>query len=95
MRTESGAAAPAKELVSLADTTDLYATTTSLIDRSAAAFASGLPEGAGDDGFFGARQLYGCGAPPPLTPGRRIEIRQSLRVLAAMLPRPRGPANWA
>ena len=37
----------------MADTTDLYATTTSLIDRSAAAFASGGPEGAGGDGFFG------------------------------------------
>ena len=31
-----------------------------------------------------ARQMYGCGAPPPLTPGRRTEIRQSLGVLDAM-----------
>jgi uncharacterized protein (DUF2236 family) len=30
-----------------------------------------------------ARQMYGCGA-PPLTPGRRTEIRQSLGVLDAM-----------
>jgi uncharacterized protein (DUF2236 family) len=44
---------PAKELVSLTDTADLYATATGLIQRSAAAFASGVPGGAGDDGFFG------------------------------------------
>jgi uncharacterized protein (DUF2236 family) len=32
-----------------------------------------------------ARQMYGYGAPPPLTPGRRNKIRQSLGVLNAML----------
>src|SRR5947199_8350365 len=47
--TGAGAATPAKELVSLADTTF----STGLIERSAAALASGMPEGAGDDGFFG------------------------------------------
>jgi len=31
-----------------------------------------------------ARQMYGYDAPPPLTPGRRTEIRQSLGVLDAM-----------
>jgi uncharacterized protein (DUF2236 family) len=31
-----------------------------------------------------ARQLYGYSTPPPLTPGRRAEIRQSLGVLDAM-----------
>jgi hypothetical protein len=31
-----------------------------------------------------ARQMYGYGAPPPLTPDRRTEIRQSLGVLDAM-----------
>jgi uncharacterized protein (DUF2236 family) len=31
-----------------------------------------------------ARQMYGYGAPPPLTPGRWTEIRQSLGVLDAM-----------
>jgi uncharacterized protein (DUF2236 family) len=31
-----------------------------------------------------ARQLYGYGAPQPLTPGRRTEVRQSLGVLDAM-----------
>ena len=34
-------------------TADLHATAASLIGRSAAAYASGVPEGAGDDGFFG------------------------------------------
>jgi len=32
-----------------------------------------------------ARQMYGCEAPPPMTPGRRTEIRQSLGVLDAMV----------
>ena len=32
---------------------DLYATATGLIERSAAAYASGVPEDAADDGFFG------------------------------------------
>ena len=32
-----------------------------------------------------ARQMYGYGPPPPLTPGRRTEIRQSLGVLDAMV----------
>jgi uncharacterized protein (DUF2236 family) len=31
-----------------------------------------------------ARQMYGYGAPAPLTPGRRTEIRQSLGVLDAL-----------
>jgi uncharacterized protein (DUF2236 family) len=34
-------------------TADLYATATGLIGRSAAAFVSGVPEDAADDGFFG------------------------------------------
>src|ERR1700690_3102362 len=55
--TEPGATAPAKELVSLTDTADLYATTTGLIERSAAAYASGVPEGADDDGFFGPASI--------------------------------------
>jgi uncharacterized protein (DUF2236 family) len=53
MMIEAGAAAPAKELVSLADTADLYETATGVMERSAAAFASGVPDGTGDDGFFG------------------------------------------
>jgi uncharacterized protein (DUF2236 family) len=53
MMSEAGAAAPAKELVSLADTADLYETATGVMERSAAAFASGVPDGTADDGFFG------------------------------------------
>ena len=34
-------------------TADLYATATGLIERSAAAYVSGVPEYAADDGFFG------------------------------------------
>jgi len=34
-------------------TTHLYTSATGLIERSAAAFAAGVPEGADDDGFFG------------------------------------------
>ena len=49
--TEPGAAAPAKELVSLTDTANLYAT--GLMERSAAAYASGVLGGTGDEGFFG------------------------------------------
>jgi uncharacterized protein (DUF2236 family) len=49
--TEPGAAAPAKELVSLTDMANLY--TTGLMERSAAAFASGVPEGTRGDGLFG------------------------------------------
>src|ERR1700731_697190 len=47
--TWAGTATPVKELVSLANTT-FYP---GLIERPAAAFASGVPEGAVDDGFFG------------------------------------------
>jgi hypothetical protein len=31
-----------------------------------------------------ARQLYGYATPPPMTPGRQTEIRQSLGVLDAL-----------
>ena len=34
-------------------TADLYATATGLIERSAAAYAAGVPEGAPDNGFSG------------------------------------------
>src|ERR1700730_9023020 len=47
--TGAGAATPAKELVSVADTTFRPC----LVERWRAASASGMPEGAGDDGFFG------------------------------------------
>ena len=51
MATIERAPATHEELVSLADTADLYATATGLIERSAAGYASGVPEGVGDDGF--------------------------------------------
>ena len=85
--TEPGAAMPAKELVSLADTTvtaDLYATTTGLIQRSAAAFAPGVPADAGDDGFFGPAsvtwQLSADLASP--VAGLRSLLMQALHPLA-------------
>jgi uncharacterized protein (DUF2236 family) len=37
--------------------TDLYATATGLIERSAAAYVSGVPEAAADDGFFGPASI--------------------------------------
>src|SRR6476620_9810664 len=48
-----GAVRPAKALVSLADTTF----STGLIERPAAAFASGVPEDATDDGLFGPASI--------------------------------------
>ena len=38
-------------------TADLYATATGLMGRSAAAFVSGVPEAAADDGFFGPASI--------------------------------------
>jgi hypothetical protein len=45
-------------------TADLYATAAGLIERSAAAYVSGVREAAGDDGFFGPVSVPrpGCGA---------------------------------
>ena len=68
----------------MADTTDLYATTTSLIDRSAAAFAAGVPEGAGHDGFFGPASVtwrMGADLASPVT-GLRSLLMQALHPLA-------------
>src|SRR6202050_4617307 len=82
--TESGAAAPAKELVSLADTADLYATATGLMERSAAAFASGVPGGARDGGFFGPASVtwsVTTDRPPPVA-GLRSLLIQALHPLA-------------
>jgi len=68
----------------LADTTDLYATTTSLIDRSAAAFASGVPEGAGDDGLFGPASVTWRMSADLASPvaGLRSLLMQALHPLA-------------
>jgi uncharacterized protein (DUF2236 family) len=82
--TESGAAAPAKELVSLTDTADLYATATGLIERSAAAYASGVPVGAGDDGFFGPASVTWRMSADLASPvaGLRSLLMQALHPLA-------------
>ena len=82
--TESDAAAPAKELVSLTDTADLYATATGLIERSAAAYASGVPVGAGDDGFFGPASVTWRMSADLASPvaGLRSLLMQALHPLA-------------
>src|SRR5580692_8278563 len=80
--TEPGATAPAKELVSLADTADLY--TTELMERSAAAFASGVPEGTRDDGFFGPASVTWRMSADLASPvaGLRSLLMQALHPLA-------------
>ena len=82
--TEPGAATPAKELVSLTDTADLYATVTGLIERSAAAYASGVPEGTGDDGFFGPASVTWRMSADLASPvaGLRSLLMQALHPLA-------------
>jgi uncharacterized protein (DUF2236 family) len=82
--TEPGAAAPAKELVSLADTADLTATATGLMERSAAAFASGVPEGTRDDGFFGPASVTWRTSADLASPvaGLRSLLMQALHPLA-------------
>ena len=78
--TGAGAATPAKELVSLADTTF----STGLIERSATAFASGTPEGAGDDGFFGPASVTWRMSADLASPvaGLRSLLMQALHPLA-------------
>src|SRR6204780_2888265 len=65
-------------------TADLYAAATGLIERSAAAFVSGVPEDAADDGFFGpasvAWQVSADLAPP--VAGLRALLMQALHPLA-------------
>jgi len=78
--TGAGAATPAKELVRLADT----AFSTGLIERSAAGFASGVPEGAADDGFFGPASVawrVGADLASPVA-GLRSLLLQALHPLA-------------
>jgi len=81
---EPGAAAPAKELVSLTDTADLYTTATGLMERSAAAFASGVPEGTRDDGFFGPASVTWRTSADLASPvaGLRSLLMQALHPLA-------------
>ena len=68
----------------MADTADLYATATGLIERSAAAYASGVPEGAGDDGFFGPASLTWRVSADLASPvaGLRSLLMQALHPLA-------------
>jgi uncharacterized protein (DUF2236 family) len=63
---------------------ELYAIATGLVERSAAAFVSGVPEDAADDGFFGpasaAWQVSADLAPP--VAGLRALLMQALHPLA-------------
>ena len=65
-------------------TADLYATATGLIGRSAAAYASGVPEGAGDDGFFGPASVTWRVSADLASPvaGLRSLLMQALHPLA-------------
>jgi uncharacterized protein (DUF2236 family) len=65
-------------------TADLYATATGLIERSAAAYASGVPEGAGDDGFFGPSSVTWRVSADLASPvaGLRSLLMQALHPLA-------------
>jgi uncharacterized protein (DUF2236 family) len=65
-------------------TADLHATATGLIGRSAAAFASGVPEEAADDGFFGPASLTWRVSTDLASPvaGLRSLLMQALHPLA-------------
>jgi len=65
-------------------TADLYATATGLVERSAAAYASGVPEGAGDDGFFGPASVAWRVSADLASPvaGLRSLLMQALHPLA-------------
>src|SRR6201996_3523443 len=65
-------------------TADLYATAAGLIERSAAAFASGVPEGAGDDGLFGPASVTWRVSADLASPvaGLRSLLMQALHPLA-------------
>jgi len=65
-------------------TADLYATATGLVERSAAAYAAGVPEGAGDDGFFGPASVTWRVSADLASPvaGLRSLLMQALHPLA-------------
>ena len=65
-------------------TADLYATATGLIERSAAAYAAGVPEGPGDDGFFGPASVTWRVSADLASPvaGLRSLLMQALHPLA-------------
>src|SRR5690348_1725661 len=65
-------------------TADLHATATGLIERSAAAYAPGMPEGAADDGFFGPASVTWRMSADLASPvaGLRSLLMQALHPLA-------------
>ena len=65
-------------------TADLYATATGLIERSAAAYVSGVPEDAADDGFFGSASVAWRVSADLASPvaGLRSLLMQALHPLA-------------
>ena len=65
-------------------TADLYATATGLIERSAAAYVSGVPEDAADDGFFGPASVAWRVSADLASPvaGLRSLLMQALHPLA-------------
>ena len=65
-------------------TADLYAAATGLIERSAAAYVSGVPEDAADDGFFGPASVTWRVSTDLATPvaGLRSLLMQALHPLA-------------
>jgi uncharacterized protein (DUF2236 family) len=65
-------------------TADLYATATGLIERSAAAFVSGVPEDAADDGLFGPASVTWRVSADLASPvaGLRSLLMQALHPLA-------------
>ncbi len=65
-------------------TANLYATAAGLSERSAAAYASGVPEGTGDDGFFGPASVTWRVSADLASPvaGLRSLLMQALHPLA-------------
>ena len=65
-------------------TADLDATATGLIERSAAAYVSGVPQDAADDGFFGPASVAWRVSADLATPvaGLRSLLMQALHPLA-------------
>src|SRR6266849_6045834 len=65
-------------------TADLYATATGLIERSAAAYVSGVPEDAADDGLFGPASVAWRVSTDLASPvaGLRSLLMQALHPLA-------------
>src|SRR5260370_31119447 len=65
-------------------TADLYATATGLIERSAAAYVSGVPEDAADDGLFGPASVAWRVSTDLASPvaGLRALLLQALHPLA-------------